>query len=122
MKSISFPDMFAHTHTKISSGRDSTLSNLKLLLTTETGSLYGDPYFGTRLRRFMYEQNNIVLRDLIMDDIYLSIVTFMPQLHLDRKDIVITGDDTSIYATINCINKLDNMAYSYEVQLLNNVL
>ena len=118
MKSISFPDMFALTYTKTVSDYDATLSNLKLLLATESGSLYGDPYFGCKLRRFLFEQNSVVLRDLIIDEIYLCIITFMPQLHINRSDIVIKSEKSSIYVTINCINKLDNLPNTYEIQLL----
>ena len=122
MKSIAFPDMFTSTVTRVVKDSDATLSNLKLLLTSETGALFGDPYFGTRIRNFMYEQNNIVLRDLIVDAIYLAIATFMPQLYVTRKDIKVDGDETHVYATINCINKLDNMSNSYQIQLLSNLL
>ena len=122
MKSIAFPDMFTSTHTIIAENSDATLSNLKLLLTTEAGSLYGDPYFGTKLKRFIFEQQNIVLRDLIIDDIYLAITTFMPQLYIKRNDIIIESDKYTITATINCINKLDNMPSTYQIQLLENLL
>ena len=122
MRSISFPDIFSSTTTRVVKDNDATLSNLRLLLASESGSLFGDPYFGTKLRRFIYEQNNIVLRDLIIDDIYLAISTFMPQLYIERKDITITTDNTDIYATINCINKLDNIPNTYQIRLLSNLI
>lgn len=110
--------MFTQTGTKLSVDSDATLSNIKLLLLSCKNSLIGDPYFGTSLRRFVFEPNNILLHDLIIDEIYLSIVTFIPQVHLKRSDIKLESKGTSIYATINCINKLDNMPNMYELELL----
>lgn len=121
MYSINFPDMFSTTKTKLSTDKDATLINLKLLLSSEAGSLYGDPYYGTKIRRYIHEQNNIVLHDLIIDDIYLAITTFMPQIHIRRKDILLKAVNQEIYVTINCINKLDNEMNSYEIQLLNSL-
>ena len=41
----------------------------------------------------------------------------MPQVYLKRKDIVITHDKTDLYATINCINKIDNEVNMYQIKL-----
>jgi len=118
MFSIAFPEMFATSRTLLVEDKEATCSNLKLLLASWKKSLFGDPYFGTNLKRFIYEQNNVVLRDLIIDDIYVSLQIFMPQLSLTRKDIVITHDKTALYATINCINKIDNQPNLYQIRLM----
>ena len=117
IKSFSFPNMFNPTSSNIISDSEATLSNTKLLVGTWKGSLFGDPYFGTNLKKFLYEQNNIVLQDLIIDDIYLSLITFMPQLYVERKDIKIFSEGVDIYATINCINKIDNTPNMYQIKL-----
>lgn len=117
MYSIAFPEMFSSAKTNLVKDKDATLSNMKLLLASWKKSLFGDPYFGTRLKTFIYEQNNIVLQDLIIDDIYVSLKQFMPQLDLKRKDIKVISNGTSVYATINCINKLDNETNLYEIEL-----
>lgn len=117
MKSIAFPEMFTTSGTNIVEDAEATISNMKLLLASWKKSLIGDPYFGTNLKRFIYEQNNVVLQDLIIDDIYVSLQIFMPQVYLKRKDIVITHDKTDLYATINCINKIDNEVNMYQIKL-----
>ena len=118
LRSIAFPEMFNATSTKIVKNSEANLSNIKLLLASCKNSLIGDPYFGTSLKKFIHEQNNVVLHDLIIDEIYVAIKTFIPQVFVKRKDIVVKSDGTAVYATINCINKLDNVSSMYEIKLL----
>lgn len=117
MKSIAFPNMFSSARMNMYSDREATLSNLKLLLQSYKGSLLGDPYFGTTLNKVIYSNNHQILKDLVIDDIYMAIAEFMPQLRLSRSDIEITGDGTSIYATINAVNLLDYTSNLYEINL-----
>ena len=117
-RSIAFPVMFSHAKTNVVTNSDATLSNINLLLQSCKNSLIGDPYFGASLRRFIHQPNNVVLYDLIVDEVYVAIKTFIPQLHITRKDIKLHSSGTSLYATINCINKLDNQPSMYDIQLL----
>lgn len=120
MYSINFPDMFTTSRTKLIKDHDATLSNLKLLLASEKTSLFGDPYFGTILKRIIYEQNTPVLQDLVIDEIYTSILMFMPQIKIERKDISLSSDGTNLYAKINCINLIDYTNNLYNIRLTNN--
>jgi len=43
MKSIAFPNIFNRTTVNLVSDYDATLQNLKLLLQSDTDSLFGDP-------------------------------------------------------------------------------
>ena len=61
--------MFNSGGTRLLKDKDATISNTRLLLASWKNSLFGDPYFGTNIKRFIYQQNNIILRDLIIDDI-----------------------------------------------------
>lgn len=117
MYSIAFPDMFSSAKTNLVKDREATMSNMRLLLASWKKSLFGDPYFGTNLKQFIYEQNNVVLRDLIIDDIYVSLQEFMPQIYVKRKDIEVINDGYTVYASINCINKLDNEVNLYQIDL-----
>jgi hypothetical protein len=117
MYSIAFPEMFNNGGTILVKDSEASASNLKLLLGTWKNSLFGDPYFGTNIKMFIYEQNNIILRDLIIDDIYVSIQQFMPQLAVQRKDIQVFNDGVDVYVTINCINKLDKEVNTYQIKL-----
>lgn len=88
--SIKFPDMLSATKTNLVTDYDATLQNLKLLLLSEQGSLFGDPYFGLNLRHNIFEQNfHEIWDDLLIDKIYTCIAQFMPQLRVTRKDIKI---------------------------------
>lgn len=118
MISIDFPKMFNSTSTRLVEGSSATLQNIRLLFESVRGSLLGDPYFGTNLKRYLYEQNNIILRDIIIDHILVALQTFIPQVHVTRKDIKLVADRSTIYATINCINKLDNEVNTFEIKLI----
>lgn len=117
MYSLSFPKMFTSARTLLYKDHDATLSNLKLLLASERTSLLGDPYFGTILKRVIFEQNDNVLRDLIIDEIYTSILTFMPQIQLSRNNVVVTSDGVDVYAKISGLNLIDYKTDMYTINL-----
>lgn len=117
MYSIKFPDMLDSAKTNLITDKEATMSNLRLMLASWKTSLFGDPYFGTNIKRFIYQQNNTVLKDLIIDDICLSIHEFMPQVYVTRKDVVVRQEDDHVYVDINCINTLDNQPYLYTIDL-----
>lgn len=117
MYSLSFPDMFITSRTKLYKDRDATMSNLKLLLQSFKGNLLGDPYYGTNLHKIIYSNNHQILRDLIIDDIYVAIAEFMPQLRVARRDIRIYGDGVNLYADINALNLLNYTTNLYEINL-----
>ena len=118
MYSIAFPEMFSSARTNLVQDHEAVLSNTKLLLGSFKKSLFGDPYFGSKIKDFIYEQNNIVLQDLIIDDIYVAIKQFMPQISIKRNDIKIQSKNDTLYVTINCINKLDNQPNMFEIELV----
>ena len=76
MYSINFPKMFTSAKTLLVENHDAILSNLKLLLASDRTALFGDPYYGTELKKFIYEQNNSILKDLVIDEIYETIILF----------------------------------------------
>ena len=117
MKSIKFPKIFNSVSTNIVTDKEATFNNLYILLRSEMGELFGDPYFGINLKRYIFEQNNNVLRDILVDEIYNQIKVFMPQLTVTRKDITITTDKAKIYAHIKGINKLDFTNNTYNLVL-----
>lgn len=119
MYSIQFPNMVSNTSTNIVKDHEAVASNLKLILGSDRGSLFGDPYYGTNLKKLMFEQNNQILRDLVIDDIYTTILTFMPQLKVNRNNITITSDRAAIYAKIKALNLLDYTTDLYNINLTN---
>ena len=119
MKSIKFPEMFTRTVTNTVSDYDATLQNLKMLLWSEKGELFGDPYFGTGIKRYLYDQNDVVLIDILIDDIYTAITLFMPQIRVDRKDIqLFRSNKGQVTAKIKALNKADFSTDMYNIVLL----
>ena len=119
MRSIAFPDIFSQTYVNMVEDYDASLQNLLLLLKSNKGELFGDPYYGTNLKRYLYDQNDVILRDLVADDLYTAIKLFMPQITVDRSDITIKSDTKgTITANIRAINKLDFSVDSYNIVLL----
>lgn len=119
MKSIKFPEMIKHHYVDTISDIDATYQNLKLFLTSEKGEFVFDPFFGIRLKRYIFEQNNFILRDIIIDEIYEQITIFMPQLIIRRDDITITADRAKIYCNIKARNQKDFELNSYNLVLYN---
>ena len=118
MNSIAFPNIFSNTTTKVISDHEATVSNLRLLLLSEKNGLFGDPYFGTNLKRLIFEPNNVVLQDIVIDDIYTAILQFMPQIRIERSNISIVSSGTDLYVTIRALNLLDYTTDLYNINLI----
>lgn len=109
MKSIAFPNIFkTKSSCNIVEGEAATLNNLMLLVGTEKNQLFGDPFWGIRKKRYLFEQNNGILKDILIDELYTQIQIGMPQIYVQRRDISINQDTRGcITATIRYINKVD---------------
>lgn len=117
MNSISFPNMFTTSSTLVVKDKDASMQDLKLLLASEKGELFGDPFFGVRIKKYTFNQNNYVLRDILVDELFSQIKVFAPQLTVNRDDIKITQKGNRLYATIKGINKLDFTTDMYQLEL-----
>jgi len=125
MRSIKFPKMFNTNSTNVWSSSEyleATKQNTKLLLHCERGELIGDPYFGLLLRHFFFDQNNYVLRDQIIDMIYTQLAIFIPQVHVERKNISIFQDreKAKLYCEFKGINQIDYQPNTYQLVLFDN--
>ena len=117
MTSIQFPKMFSPNSTNITKDFDASRQNMLLLLHSEKGELFGDPYFGIRLKRYLFDQNNYILKDIIIDEIYTQLALFLPQLTVSRKDINIIQDKSILYCTFKAINNIDFTTDTYSLVL-----
>ena len=119
MYSLAFPDMFAKSGVKtmLLEDHEATFSNLKLILSSTKNSLLGDPDFGSLLKNKLFEQNTPILQDLVIDDIYTTILTFMPQLALKRSDITVSSNGIDLFATIKCTNLINYELDAYTINL-----
>ena len=118
MYSIQFPDMISGVTTNLVKDKEATTQNLKLMLLSDRGNLFGDPYFGTLWRKLLFEQNNAILRDIIIDDVLTSIQTFIPQLLVKREDIIVNSDRYSVTIDIKALNLLDYETDMYTIKLM----
>ena len=119
IKSIAFPNMFTRTSTNFVTDKEATFQNLKYLILSEKGELFGDPFYGVGLKKYLFDQNDTIIKDLVLDDIYTAIATFMPQLRINRNDLKLrTGDKGEIFVDIRAINQLDFTTDLYSIVLL----
>ena len=119
IKSIAFPNMFTRTSTNFVTDKEATFQNLKYLILSEKGELFGDPFYGVGLKKYLFNQNDTIIKDLVLDDMYTAIATFMPQLRINRNDLKLrTGDKGEIFVDIRAINQLDFTTDLYSIVLL----
>lgn len=117
MYSFDFPSMLNSTTAKLIKNKDAVRSNVLLLLQSEKKTLFGDPFFGSRLKRMLFEQSNSLVVDLVIDEIYTTLTTFIPQIFLTRKNIEIMSDGTDIFVTVSYTYLLDNTQDLYTISL-----
>lgn len=119
MNCISFPNIFKPSSTLVKQDKEASKECLYLLLNSEKGTLTIDPYFGIRLKRYTFDQNNYILRDIIIDEIITEMKVFCPQLNIERKDITIEQVDRArLVAHIKVTNKADFTTNMYDLVLL----
>ena len=107
MRSLKFPEMFNSNSTNTIKDLDATRQNTLLLLKSEKGEFISDPYFGIRLKRYLYSQNSYILKDVIVDEIYTQLALFMPQLTVNRNDIKLIRDRAKLICTFKAIIRID---------------
>lgn len=117
MYSFNFPSMLGSTTSNLLKDKDSIRSNLLLLLSIEKNSLFGDPELGSTLRQILFEQGTSVIADLLIDEVYSAIISFIPQIYIERKNIKIITVGQSLVLTLSYIYKLDNTSDLYAIRL-----
>lgn len=122
MNSLAWPNMFNTNgrDTVILHDKEATLSNLQLLLNSERLSLFGDPYYGAALRQIIFEVNNSITVDLLIDELCSTIELYMPQLQVTRNDISVYSDKIDLYVSVNVTYLFDNSTDLYVINLTNN--
>lgn len=119
MQSISFPNIFKRVKTNTVTDHDATAQNLKMLIWSEKGELFGDPYYGTGLKKYLFDQNDAILQDILLDDIYTAIALFMPQVKVNRSDITFNKKENGeLSVNIKAINKIDFSPDMYNIVLV----
>ena len=119
MNAVSFPDMISNNSTNIITDEDATLQNLKYLILSSKNTLFGDPYFGTNLKKLIFDRNNTILRDIVIDDIFTAITMFMPQIKVERRNISVESEGSRLYLNIRAQNRLDYTFTDYSINMIN---
>lgn len=122
MRSFKFPIMFQTNSSNIWKTNEyfeATKQNTLLLLQTERGEMFGDPYLGVLLQKYLFDQNNFILRESLIDTIYTQIALFLPQIKIKREDIdVYKGNEKGkLYCKIKGINQIDYTLNTYNLLL-----
>lgn len=123
MNSIKWPNMFNENNSSISlvSDKDAIKQSISLLLNTDRLSFFGDPYYGTLLKKSFFEPNTVVILDLLIDEIYTVIKTYIPQITLYRNNITINSYKDKIIADIHIIYNIDNTSDLYSIELTDTI-
>ena len=117
MYSFGFPNMLNYTTANLLQDKEAIRSNMILLLSSERSTLFGDPFYGAQLKKYLFEQAGAIVPDLLIDELYTTIKTFMPQVYLTRKDIHIYVVKNAIYADINYYYVIDNTSDLFTIML-----
>ena len=124
MRSIKFPNMFNYNNTNViasSDYRKSTMQNAKLLLNTTKGEMFGDPYIGTKIKQYLFDHNNYILREALADNIYTQLALFIPQLKINRKNISIetpAGVKGKLVCKFSGTSQIDYTVDTYSIVLI----
>lgn len=117
MYSFAFPRMLNSTTANLLNDKEAIRSNMILLFSSERGTLFGDPYYGSELDKYLYEQSGSIVIDLLIDELYTTIKTFMPQVYVERKDIKVYAINTTLYADIKYYYIIDNTSDLFTIRL-----
>lgn len=120
MYSLAFPNMFNGSTVNLYKDYDAVKSNLKNLLYANRGGLFGDPHFGTNIKHILFDQAaDDIMKELVKDDIYEAILSYMPQTNIDRDYIEVFVQDTFVSVTIKAKNDLGVVSDLLKIELLN---
>ena len=122
MRTIKFPKMFNTNNTRVwksSEYLDATKQSTELLLHTTRGELFGAPFFGLMLKRYLFDQNSYILKDAIIDMIYTQLSLFIPQVKVKREDIEIIQDREKgkLYCAFSGVSQIDYTHNTYNLLL-----
>ena len=123
MRSWKFPKMFNTNSSNIwksSEYLSQTKQNTTILLQCERGELFGDTYFGIMLKHYLFDQNNYILKDAIIDTIYTQLAIFIPQIKVQRNDIQIEQNKQlgKLICSFSGINQIDYTNNTYNLVLI----
>lgn len=119
MYSIAFPNIFNGSTVNLYKDYDAIKSNLKNLLLSNRGGLFGDPHYGTAIKPILFNQAaDDIMKELIKDEVYEAVLSYMPQTTIDRDYIEVYATDTFVSVTIKAKNDLGVVSDLLQIELL----
>lgn len=119
MYSIGFPKIFNGSTVYLNKDYDAIRVNLQLLLGSNKGGLFGDPAYGTKIKQLLQEPvQSPMIPELIKDDIFEAIHSYMPQIKVIRDDIQINIVDNYVQAVISVQSDSSIESNLYTIDLL----
>lgn len=119
MYSLDFPNIFNGSTIRLVKDEEAVKKNLKHLLSSNRGGLFGDPHYGCALKPVLWDQaHEAIMKELVRDEIYEAILSYMPQTTIDRDDIEIYTQDNYVHVTIKAENDLGVMSDLMSISLL----
>ncbi len=96
--SITHPKMFSliNGNTETDSLDISINRSIALILLTAKGEVFGNPDFGSDIRKFLFQNYTDSMRDLLIDEIVESISNWEDRIVINRSDISIEQDDLAL--------------------------
>lgn len=117
MISFQFPKMFNSNSSLTVKDSEASMQNIITFLGCEEGDLDGDPFYGIALKRYLFNPNNVILKDILIDEIYTKIAIFVPQIRVNRTDIELIRDRAKLYIKIKGVNQANMMTERYSLVL-----
>ena len=90
--------------------KEALLSNLTLLLLTNRWERYFNPLYGTDLLRYVFEQNDDIVRLEIENEIKQTVSRYIPKLIINRIDFAKPDEKSE-----NSLDILINFTYNDDV-------
>ena len=118
MYSLAWPNIFSRSKTNLLEDKQAALNNLKLVLGSCKQELFGDPFFGTELKKYFFMQNSIWLEDLVIDTIYEAIKRYVPQIVSARKNIKVERSMSTLYINIEFQYITDKTVDAINIELI----
>lgn len=127
MRSFKFPNMFNTNSSNIWREDEygkATRQNALILLHSERGELVCDPYFGILLKHYLFNQNSYILKDMLIDTIYIQLAIFLPQIKISRNDIDIIPDPLKgrLHCKFSGVSQIDYTHNTYNLVLFDEKL
>lgn len=76
--------------------KEAYTSDLLLLLLTQKGERYYEPDYGTNLIQYIFEQNDGITSNDILNEIKTDVSTYLPSITIKTVNFYTTADDPSI--------------------------